>query len=104
MGIIQNAIKQTLQTAGNIARLNPNFDTNVKLGKLKAKEKTVDLQQQAMEKVAQKQIAQLKQQESFKKYIGNLETNLGLKVGELPGHVQTLIIEQMKEDKKKDVK
>lgn len=82
MGIIQNAINQTLQIAGIAARLAPK----------------------AMKKVAQKQESQLNQQKNFKSYIGNLETNLGSKVGELPSHVQNLIMQQLKEDNNTDGK
>ena len=39
MGVIQNAINQTIGTAGIVARLSPNFEKKAELKKLEKKEK-----------------------------------------------------------------
>lgn len=58
MGIIQNAINQTLQTAGIAARLSPEYETKAELGRLKRKEKLLDLQQQELPSISSEELAQ----------------------------------------------
>lgn len=104
MGVIQNAINQTIGTAGIVARLSPNLEKKAELRKLEKKEKILQERlrmQKAMKKVANKQDAKQKQKRNFMSYLKEQPTNLGGTVGELPLNIQKQLAKQYSASQRK---